>query len=220
MMMKTNVSNWERWASIALGAALVGVAVKYPRYRSTTATAGAGFLSRGLTGWCPVNAAVGRDTSHRRDDTRAALGGARGVRVAESITIRRRPEELYEFWRDLTHLPQFMPHVERVDVLDARRSHWVVPGPAGSHLEWDAEVINEIRPELIAWRSLPGADVASAGSVHFRPVADGVTRLDVVLQYDPPAGQVGATVARLLGDAPETTLRLDLRRLKKMLEAA
>ena len=220
MRMKTNVSNWERWASLALGAALVGVAAKYPRFRSTTATAGAGFLGRGLTGWCPVSAAIGRDTSGRRDDTRTALGGPRGVHVAESVTIRRRPEELFEFWRDLTHLPQFMPHIESVEVLGARHSHWVVPGPAGTRLEWDAEVINEVRPELIAWKSLPGADVASAGSVHFCPVGEGLTRLDVVLQYDPPAGKVGAAVARLLGDAPETTLRLDLDRLKRMLEAA
>ena len=220
--MKTNVSNWERWASIALGIALVGIAAKSRRLRSTAATAGAGFLGRGLTGWCPVNAAIGRDSSglHRRDDTREALGGPRGVHVAESVTIRRRPEEVFEFWRNLENLPRFMPHVERVDVIEARRSHWVVPGPAGSHVEWDAEVINEIRPQLIAWRSLPGADVASAGSVHFQSTGDGATRLDVVLQYDPPAGKLGAAVARVMGDAPEVMLKSDLQRLKKLLEVA
>ena len=157
--MQRNVGNWERVASIAAGAALVALAMKSRRYRSLAASTGAGFLGRGLTGFCPVNYAVGR--GRRLDDTRYALSGPRGVNVEQSITIARRPEELFEFWRDLSNLPQFMTHVERVDVIDGRRSHWVVEGPAGTHVEWDAEVINEIRPQLLAWRSLPGADVVS-----------------------------------------------------------
>jgi uncharacterized membrane protein len=96
----------------------------------------------------------------------------------------------------------------------------VVQGPAGMHVEWDAELITEIRPNLLAWKSLPGADVASAGSVVFRPVGPGETELRVRMQYAPPAGRAGAAVARLLGDAPESMLRIDLRRLKSILEAA
>jgi uncharacterized membrane protein len=140
--------------------------------------------------------------------------------VDERITIARRPEEVFEFWRDLANLPRFLSHLERVDVIDGRHSHWVVQGPAGMHVEWDAELINEIRPDLLAWRSLPGADVASAGSVQFRPLGPNETELRVRMQYAPPAGRAGAAVARLLGDAPESMLRTDLRRLKSILEAA
>jgi uncharacterized membrane protein len=49
-------------------------------------------------------------------------------------------------------------------------------------------------------------------------LADGGTQLDVVLQYDPPAGRVGAGIAGLLGLSPAAVLREDLRRLKVMLE--
>lgn len=216
--MQRNVDTWERVLSLAAGALLIGVAARSRRWRSIAASSGAGLIGRGLTGFCPVNYAIGRGRS--LDDTRSALSGDRGVNVDERITIARRPEEIFEFWRDLANLPRFLSHLERIDVIDGRHSHWVVQGPAGMHVEWDAEVINEIRPDLIAWRSLPGADVASAGSVQFRPMGPGQTELRVRMQYSPPAGRAGAAVARLLGDAPESMLQTDLRRLKLILEAA
>lgn len=216
--MQRNVGGLERVASIAAGAALMGLAIRSAKWRSLAASAGASLFARGASGWCPVNYAVGRGRG--MDDTRQALSGSRGINVEERVIIARRPEELYEFWRDLTNLPKFMSHVERVDMIDGRRSHWVVQGPAGTHVEWDAEVINEKRPEVLAWRSLPGADVASAGSVSFRPMGPGTTELRVRMQYSPPAGKAGAAVARLLGDSPESMLRTDLRRLKTILEAA
>jgi uncharacterized membrane protein len=216
--MQRNVDTWERVLSLAAGALLIGVAARSRRWRSVAASSGAGLIGRGLTGFCPVNYAIGRGRS--LDDTRRALSGDRGVNVDERITIARRPEEIFEFWRDLANLPRFLSHLERIDVIDGRHSHWVVQGPAGTQVEWDAEVINEIRPDLIAWRSLPGADVANAGSVQFRPMGAGQTELRVRMQYAPPAGHAGAAVARLLGDAPESMLRTDLRRLKLILEAA
>src|SRR5262249_44485791 len=80
-------------------------------------------------------------------------------------------------------------HVESVTVFDSRRSHWVVRGPAGTRVGWDAEIVNEIPHQLIGWRSLEHADVASAGSVHFAPVPGGRgTEVRVVLRYEPPAG--------------------------------
>jgi uncharacterized membrane protein len=216
--MQRNVNNWERVVSLTAGAALIGLAARSRRWRGVAASTGAGLVGRGLTGFCPVNYAIGRGRA--LDDTRQKLSGARGVNVDERITIARRPEEVFEFWRDLANLPRFLSHIERVDVIDGRHSHWVVQGPAGMHVEWDAELINEIRPDLLAWKSLPGSDVASAGSVQFRPLGPNETELRVRMQYAPPAGRAGAVVARLLGDAPESMLRTDLRRLKGILEAA
>jgi uncharacterized membrane protein len=71
---------------------------------------------------------------------------------------------------------------------------------------------------LIAWRSLEGAEVASAGSVRFRPARRGGTEIIVRLQYDPPAGKLGSWVAALLGEEPSQQIREDLRRLKQRLD--
>jgi uncharacterized membrane protein len=113
-----------------------------------------------------------------------------------------------------------MDHLVSVSQLDSRRSRWVAKAPAGRTVEWDAEIINEITGELIAWRTVEGADVVSAGSVRFTPAPGGRgTEVRVRLQYDPPAGKIGATVAWLLGHDPAATIREDLRRFKQLMEA-
>jgi uncharacterized membrane protein len=104
--------------------------------------------------------------------------------------------------------------------MDYRRSHWVAKAPAGRTVQWDAEIINEIPGELIGWRTLDGADVVSAGSVRFKRAAGGRgTEVRVRLQYEPPAGKVGATVAWIMGHEPSQTIREDLRRFKQLMEA-
>lgn len=145
---------------------------------------------------------------------------ARDVHVETSIAINKSPEELYAFWRDFTNLPLFMRNLESVSVLDATRSHWVARGPAGTHFEWDAEIFNEIENELIAWRSLENADVANAGSVRFESAPSGRgTFVRVTMNYNPPVGKVGASLAELLGAEPAQLIKEDLRRLKQLAEA-
>ena len=206
-----NVGNLERIGSVAAGAALLYIASRRSRRTPGIRATGAGLLLRGVGGYCPVNAMVGRDTRTR--DTKAALGGSRGVRVIESVVVGVDPSTAYRFWRNLSNLPRFMNHLERVDVIDSTRSHWVAIGPAGTRVEWDAEIINDIPGELIGWKSLESADVVSAGSVRFREMPGG-TEITVHLQYDLPAGQIGEWVAEAFGQAPSQTIREDLWRLK------
>jgi uncharacterized membrane protein len=215
-----NLSDVERWASIAAGAALAAYGLS--RLKSNGwlyAGAGALLLRRGATAHCDLYEAMGVNTAGTADDTRAALRGPRGVNVLESVTINKPIEQLYRFWRNLENLPQFMRHLESVEKVTDTISHWRANGPAGTVVEWDAEIFNELPNKLIAWRSLEGADVVSAGSVNFDPAAGGQgTRVTVHLQYSPPGGKVGAAIARLFGADAETEIREDLRRFKQILE--
>lgn len=153
------------------------------------------------------------------DETRRALGGKRGVHVREAIRLELPIAALYAFWRRLENLPRFMQHVKSVQQ-DGGRSHWVATGPAGLQVEWDAELINDEPNKLIAWRSLPGSDVATAGSVNFDRVPDGsATQLTVNLQYTAPGGKAGSVIAAMFGREPSQMIREDLRRLKQLLEA-
>ena len=179
MPRQPNVEDWERLLSVAIGAGWLAHAAR--RRQLAGAVGALGLIARGAAGFCPVNAAIGR--GRRRDDTRRALGGSHGIGVREVVTIECSADDVFAFWNHPDNLPRFMRNVERVQLLDDGRSHWVVRGPAGVTLEWDAEIINEIDGELIAWRSLPGADVASAGSVRFRPRGHHRTEVTVTLQY-------------------------------------
>jgi len=139
--------------------------------------------------------------------------------IRKTITINRSAEEIYAFWRDLENLPRFMNHLKAVSIIDDKRSHWVAKGPAGTEVEWDAEIIEEKPGELIAWRSLPGATVPNAGVVRFEKATGGRgTVVKVNLRYHPPGGAAGATVAKLFGEAPEKQIPVDLLRVKQLLE--
>jgi uncharacterized membrane protein len=154
-------------------------------------------------------------------ETRDALSGSGGINVRESVRLECPIDDVYRFWSRLENLPTFMEHLVAVSDLGGGRSHWVARGPGGVRVEWDAEVINQIQNKVLAWRSLPGGDVVSAGSVTFAGARgdDRGTQVTVTLQYDPPAGRLGKLVAAAFGREPSQTIREDLRRLKQLLEA-
>ncbi|MCA1566945.1 MAG: SRPBCC family protein [Acidobacteria bacterium] len=140
-------------------------------------------------------------------------------RVNKSIVINSSPEELYQFWRDFENLPRFMHHLESVKVSGDGRSHWVANAPAGTTVEWDAEITEDRPNELIAWRSLEGADVYNRGSVRFERAPGGRgTIVHVEIDYDPPGGKLGVAVAKLFGEEPELQVHSDLRRFKQVIE--
>jgi len=214
-MYKPNISVTGRLVSTVAGAALA--AAGYQRSNRALGLMGLGLIGRGASGWCPVTAAVERDTP-QRDSTKRYLGGSRGVIVEDAITIYRPVSEVYSYWRGLENLPHFMEHLETVHVLDAYHSHWVARGPLGVLVEWDAEIINDIPPTLLSWKSTGDSDVVSAGSVRFKASGHQATEVRVKLQYDPPAGKLGATVAWLLGEDPQHQIAGDLRKFKQILE--
>jgi uncharacterized membrane protein len=142
------------------------------------------------------------------------------IDVNKSILINRPVEEIYRYWRDFENLPRVMAHLESVQVIDEKRSRWTAKGPGGRRIEWEAEITADRPNELIAWRSLEGASVENSGSVRFDRAPGGRgTLLRVELSYRPPAGQLGAAIAKLLGEEPKLQVDEDLRRLKQVMEA-
>lgn len=211
-----NVGQTERMASTIGGAALAVYGLTRGSLGGVAlALLGGNLIYRGTTGHCATYQALGVDTSNNR----AGVAGNRGIKVEKSVLINKSPEELYRFWRNFENLPRFMNHLESVKVNDDRHSHWVAKAPLGTTVEWDAEIINEKENELIAWRSLEGADVNNAGSVRFQPARGGRgTEVKVSLEYDPPAGVLGAAVAKLFGEEPNQQVEDDLRRFKQLME--
>ncbi|HKS26382.1 MAG TPA: SRPBCC family protein [Pyrinomonadaceae bacterium] len=223
-----NVGQTERWAS-ALGGGALAVYGLTQLIRSGSwggavlALVGGSLIYRGTSGHCAMYEAAGINTagtgSEQEKSPVVSVPAGRGIKVEESIVINNRtPQELYGFWRNFENLPRIMSHLESVTA-SGNRSHWVAKAPAGTSVEWDAEVYNEKAGELIAWRSLEGSQVDNAGSVHFTAApGGGGTEVRVVLKYDPPGGAVGAAVARLFGEEPAQQIRDDLRRFKQTME--
>lgn len=212
-----NVGRAERLASLAGGSLLAAYGLSRGSLPGLLVGAIGGALAyRGWTGYCSVYQALGMSSAERENN--AAIPSGQGIKMEESVTIQKSPQELFRFWRELTNLPRVMRHVVSVTPIGERRSKWVAHGLTGN-VEWEADVIEERENELISWKSTADSEVATAGSVHFRPApGDRGTELKVVLSYNPPAGRAGHGLAWLAGRDPARQVREDLHNFKRLME--
>ncbi|WP_298455904.1 SRPBCC family protein [uncultured Cellulomonas sp.] len=141
------------------------------------------------------------------------------MELTATTTVTRPVEDVYAFWRDLERLATFMAHLDDVRTTGPRTSHWKASAPFDTTVEWDAEIVDEVTAERIAWRSVEGADIDNAGEVIFAPAPGGRgTEVRVTLRYDAPAGPLGKAVAKYFGEEPSQQLDDDLRRFKQVME--
>lgn len=213
-----NAVKLERWASLIGGGTLLSLGL----IRRSKATLPLAVLGGGLVAHA-VNSMRQNDMMYASDSkgfpTQVSVPHGHGICVEKSVTIDRPAAELYHWWHNLSNLPMALGYLHSVHVLTDKRSHWVAEAPGGMRVEWDAEIINDIPEELIGWRSIEGADVPNAGSVHFEPIGDGHgTIVKVELQYEPPAGILGATFAKIFGRDPDQTVYNALHHFKQLME--
>lgn len=202
-------SEVERWASLIGGGAMVLMGLKQGSLRGAlTALAGGGLIYQGATKQSTIQQA------------QEAIGINQPIKVEKTVTINKSAEELYRFWHNFENLPTFMKHLKSVKVYNEKRSHWIANAPLGNSVEWDAEILEDRENEFISWASVEGADVDNSGFVRFKkaPVERG-TEVKIVLEYNPPGGALGATVAKLFGEEPEQQIGDELRRFKMLMEA-
>jgi uncharacterized membrane protein len=139
------------------------------------------------------------------------------MELQKCIEVAAPLEQVFATFSQLERFPEFMTHVREVKVRGDGTSQWVVEGPAGRTISWEA-VTTRLEPNrLIAWRTLPGSAVEHAGLLRFEET-NGRTRVLVTMSYTPPAGALGHAVARLFGADPKSELHDDLLRMKVFLE--
>jgi uncharacterized membrane protein len=200
--------NPERWTSLIGG----GVLALWGLRRAGLSGLGLALLGGGLA----YRGATGR-TGARTSQARGAH--EQGIEIKETLVVSSAPEEVYRYWRNFENLPRFLRYVESVRSTEGNRTHWVARGPLNVPVEWDAEITRDEPNQSIAWRSLPGSEVDTEGSVRFgRAPGKRGTFVQVEMRYDPPAGRVGATVAWFFGRSAEQEIREDLRHFKQIIE--
>jgi uncharacterized membrane protein len=221
--MEQNVGTDERAVSIAAGSILAALGLSRRSLPGVLiAAVGGGLIYRGATGHCPVYAAMGMDTTQSDDpDAVERETHEHGIHVEQAYLISRSAEDLYQYWRNFENLPRIMTHLESVRVSDEKHSHWVAKAPriVGGSVEWDAEITRDEKNTAIAWRSLPGSQIDTAGEIRFTPaLGDRGTEVHVYMDYVPPAGKLGHWIATLFGLAPRRQMQEDLRNFKRIME--
>jgi uncharacterized membrane protein len=217
---RINVGEVERWASAIGGGLLVLHGLRRGTFGGLAlAMLGGALVYRGVSGHCQAYCALNLDTSgkHRAD---AEEHVHKGVLVKHTATINRTPMEVYDFVKDPANHHRYMEHVESVRADEDGTFHWAIEGPFGSTWRFRSRHINEEPGHLVAWKTLPGGDIDSAGAIRLVPAWDGRgTDVTMEINFEPPAGAVGMAIAKILGHDPDAQVRENLRRLKNLLEA-
>jgi uncharacterized membrane protein len=111
-----------------------------------------------------------------------------------------------------------MSNVREVKDLGDGRSHWIVSGPAGTRVEWDAVITAHSPNEVLGWRTEPNSLVQHAGIIRFIANPDRSTTVNIRLTYNPAVGGLGHIMASLFGADPKSQMDDDLVRMKSFIE--
>lgn len=205
--------NWpERYISIAAGVKLSFSGIrnifKSPFTSILKLGAGGYLVNRGISGHCELYSQAGKMSTSPVN-----------VNIRTSFSIDKPRQEVYAFWRKLDNLPLFMKHLDNVDIIDEKRSHWVLKLPAGvAKVSWDAEIVHDEPGYMIGWSSLPDSIIDNAGKIRFRDTEDGGTLIDVVISYQPPAGGLGASLAHVFNPLFKKLVDDDVQNLKQYMD--
>lgn len=216
---KINVGDSERVMSVAGGALLTAIGLRRGGLGGILlAVIGGSLVFRGASGYCPINEAIGRDTSEGKTETDV-------LEISQVVTVNKPREEVYKYWRRLENLPKFMTHLQSVTQLDDKRSHWVAPIPGTEkfekfgNVEWDAEIVEEEENSRLLWRSVPGASIDNAGEVRFTDAPQGRgTEIHATIKYRPPQGVIGELASKLLNPVFKKMVEGDIKRFKRLVE--
>jgi uncharacterized membrane protein len=137
-----------------------------------------------------------------------------------SIVVLATVGDVYQIWANFENFPRFMKYIKSVTLTgdSPRTSHWVMAGPLGVDIEWDADTTRLDENERVAWNSKDNSAVKTSGQVLFREVGPNETEVTVTLLYDPPAGAAGEALAGLFAN-PEKRVKDDLERFKQHVES-
>jgi uncharacterized membrane protein len=198
-----------------------------PALRATAALGGAALTCYGLTHRSPAGAVLAafglglmtRSMINMPFKRMAGFDIERPpIHLEKAVYVAAPPEVVFDIWSNYENFPYFMSNVHKVRNLGNGRSHWIVNGPAGTQVEWDAVLTEFVRPELLAWKSEPNSTVQHVGRVRFKPV-NGGTRVHIQMSYNPPAGVLGHVAASLFNGDPKKQMDEDLLRMKTFIES-
>ncbi|HEX7976569.1 MAG TPA: SRPBCC family protein [Anaerolineales bacterium] len=139
--------------------------------------------------------------------------------ITRSIIVKAEVDKVYHVWSNFEYFPRFMKYIRSIQMVGERKSHWVMKGPLGKGVEWDAYTTRMDKNQRVAWSSKDGEknDVTTSGQAVFSPLPNGETEVTVMMQYIPKAGLPGEVVAKLFSH-PDERMEEDLRNFKYYIE--
>lgn len=131
--------------------------------------------------------------------------------VSGDVDIDIPVRQVYNQWTQFEDYPSFMSGVKSVRQIDDTHMHWVV-NVAGVEREFDAEIVEQLPDQRIAWQSLD--EPQHAGVVTFHSLNDEQSRIRLQLDWNPEGivEQVGAVL-----HVDDAQVARDLHRFAEMM---
>ncbi len=136
--------------------------------------------------------------------------------LTKNIIVKGSLNEIFNFWAEFENFPLFMKHLKIVQKTGPKTSHWVMQGPLGKDLSWNAQMTDFEPNKRIAWNSIDG-DIKTSGQVTFLDLGNDSVEVSVTMHYVAPAGALGEAIGKIF-ENPEKKLEEDLRQFKKYAE--
>jgi Polyketide cyclase / dehydrase and lipid transport len=135
------------------------------------------------------------------------------TKVEKTVQVDVPISVAYNQWTQFQEFPQFMGGVESVTQVSDRRMHWVAE-IAGMKREWDADILEQVPDQKVAWAATDGA--TNAGAVYFESLGPASCVVRLHLEYE-PEGLVERIGDKL--DIVERQAEADLEKFKSFIES-
>lgn len=212
---RNNISEFERYASAAIGGLLIYSSIrnfrKNPLKKAIRLVVGAAMVYRGASGYCMVYDKLNIDGRK-----------AQSINARATLIINKPRAEVYKMWRNLNNLSLFMTHITNVNEVDNTQSEWEARIPLKNPvtIHWNAEIVKEIENELLAWKSVPGSKIKNAGKIEFRDaLGKKGTEVSATIIYRPPAGNIGSGIAKIFNPMFEKIIYSDILNFKNLMDS-
>lgn len=137
--------------------------------------------------------------------------------IMSSVTIARPVREVYAFYADMTHFPQFLGDVMDVEPAGPNRYRWTIQGPMGIPVHWVVDILKARTDAMLCYGTEVTPGLRATWTTTFEVVDQGAaTRVSQRLHM--PFRNLSNTILTLMGKSPQGEVEANLQRLKELLE--
>ena len=135
----------------------------------------------------------------------------------KKLTINAPAQQVFAYWADFRHFQQFIPLIETIDILDNKRSQWVVHAPLGHRVVFESLITTFEPDKKLVWESTH-ADGFARGELRLTESGEN-TRVELDFEYTLYRGWM-QRIARLVSHFgfPSLAFDLGLARIKEQIE--
>ena len=135
----------------------------------------------------------------------------------KNLTINASAQEVFDYWADFRNFQQYIPIIERIDILDDRRSRWVIRAPLSHKVTFESQITTFEPGKNLVWESRH-ADGFARGELSLIESGEN-THVELDFEYTLYRGWM-RNIARLVSHLGFPSLAFDhgLARIKEQIE--